>query len=162
MPYQAAIRPRYGFRGYFSGLPGEFDPAWIHTAMSSTSKAVIALAAKSRVYTERRRNYSALLEGLADLPRCRPLYPALQPSVAPYVFPLIVDDSQTVFPALKRLAIPISRFGEYLYESFDRSACPVSAKFSRSLLQFPCHQAMKQDELAWLIATVRRVVLGST
>lgn len=157
---RAPARPRYAFDGYFSGLPGEFDPEWIHTAMSSTSQSIFALAARSRIYSKRRSNYSALLDGLADLPGCRPLFPVLQPSVAPYVFPFLVDEARTVFPALKRLGIPISRFGEYLSQGFDRSICPVSVKFSRGVLQFPCHQEMTQEDVARLIATVRSVVLA--
>ena len=153
-------QPRYGFDGYFSGRAGEFDPAWIHTGMSLTSRAIMALAGKSRVFTKRRANYRALREGLAGLSGGRALYPELPASVAPYVFPFLVDDPQRVFPALKRQGVPISRFGEYLWEGFDRSICPMAVEFSRRVLQFACHQELTDAELAWMIATIRQVMRG--
>jgi dTDP-4-amino-4,6-dideoxygalactose transaminase len=157
-PEQAA-GPRYGFDGYFSGAVGEFDPAWIHTSMSSPSRAIIALAGKAGVCEKRRANYRKLLQGLSDLPRCRALFPTLAASVVPFVFPLLVDETERVFPALKRCGIPILRFGEYLWPGLDRTLCPVTERFSRTLLQFPCHQELTPAELDWMIATIRRIVL---
>jgi dTDP-4-amino-4,6-dideoxygalactose transaminase len=157
---QAPGQAQYNFDGYFSGLAGEFDPAWIHTGMSSTSRAIIALTAKSRIYHGRRANYSTLQNALAGLPGCKPLYPELPRSLAPYVFPLLVDDPQKVFPALKRHGVPIARFGEYLWDGFDRSICPIAVEFSRRVLQFPCHQELTAEELAWMIGTIRQVMLA--
>lgn len=155
---ETLARGQYTFGGYFSGLPGEFDPAWINTAMSFTSRAVIALAAKSRIYDRRRANYVTLRDALEGLPGCKPLYRDLPPSVAPYVFPLLVDDPKTVFPSLKRQGVPISRFGEYLWEGFDRSICPIAVDFSRRVLQFPCHQELTEEEMVWMIRTIRQVL----
>jgi hypothetical protein len=160
VPPSESTRVAYGFDGYFSGLPGEFDPDWIHTRMSAVSRATIALSSKSRVYHGRRSNYARLLDEFSGLPGCRPLYPQLPPSVAPYVFPLLVDEPQRVFPSLKRQGVPISRFGEYLWQGFDRSICPMAVEFSRRVMQFPCHQELTRKEIAWMIDTVRSVLLA--
>lgn len=155
---EAEYVPRYDFAGYFSGLPGEFDPAWIHTRMSLTSQVLIRLASQSRIVRKRRENYLALQDALSDLPGCNPFYPILPEKVVPYVFPLLVDEPRRVFPALKRLGVPISRFGEYLWRDFSPSQCPTAIRFSRGVLQFPCHQEMTRNELTWMIQTIRNVM----
>jgi dTDP-4-amino-4,6-dideoxygalactose transaminase len=154
-------RSRYAFDGYFSGLPGEFDAAWIHTRMSTVSRLVLGMAAESRVYLGRRANYARLLDAFRGLPGGRALYPNLPDSVAPYVFPFLAENPARVFPALKRAGVPISRFGEYLWEGFDRSICPAAVEFSRRVLQFPCHQELTADELSWMIRTIGSVLTAA-
>jgi perosamine synthetase len=154
-------RPRYAFDGYFSGLAGEFDAEWIHTRMSTVSQAILGMSAESRVYVRRRANYVKLLGALRGLPGGRPLYLDLPDSVAPYVFPFLADDPARVFPALKREGVPISRFGEYLWEGFDRSICPTAVEFSRRVLQFPCHQELTEGELSWMIRTIGSVLTAA-
>ena len=159
----AALRPGhaqpiYRFGGYFSGREGEYDPAWIHVRMSLVSRLVVGITAKSRVADRRRRNYQILLERLAGLPKCRPLFPILPDTVVPYVFPLVVGDPHEVFPALKRARVPISRFGEYPWRDFRGAEFPEAAGLSREVFQFPCHQEIRPRELDWMIATIRRVL----
>lgn len=152
-------KPRYDFAGYFSGLPGEFDAAWIHTRMSLTSRILIKVASKSRVSKKRRMNYVRLYNELSELPRCKPLYQTLPETVVPYVFPLLVEEPERVFPALKRQGVPISRFGEYLWRGFEPSICPMAVEFSRCVLQFPCHQELTTNELTWMINKIKEVML---
>ena len=160
----AALRPGhaqpiYRFGGYFSGREGEYDPAWIRVNRLG-SRLVVGITAKSgRVADSRRRNYQILLERLAGLPKCRPLFshPAGYPSV-PYVFPLVVGDPHEVFPALKRARVPISRFGEYPWRDFRGAEFPEAAGLGREVFQFPCHQEIRPRELDWMIATIRRVL----
>lgn len=151
-------RPVYGFDGYFSGQAGEYDPAWIHTRMSRISRMIIATSAKTRIISLRRKHYQQLLQALSGLNGCRPLYPDLPDSVVPYLFPLVVDKPEHVFPALKHYGIPISRFGEYFWEGIDMEQYPDVEKLAKCVMQFPCHQEMTQAEMDWMIAEVVRVI----
>jgi len=144
-------RPTYCFDGYFSGMEGEFDPAWIHVQMSRISRFIIAISSKSRAYDKRRENYGILLEKLSGLPGCRPLFPQLPDSVSPYVFPLLMENPERVFPLLKRQGVPISRFGEHLWRGMDPTEYPDAVELSRRVFQFPCHQELKRTELDWII-----------
>lgn len=132
-----------------------FDPGWLMKRMSVWSRLLMATVARSRITAKRRDHYMALLDALSALPGCEPLFPELPRGVVPYVFPLLVDEPERVFPVLKRQGVPILRFGEYLWEGVDELVCPVTADLSRRLFQFPCHQELRREELAWMIDRVK-------
>ena len=152
----------YGFSGYFSGKPGEFDPAWIHVGMSWISRLLIMTSSRSRITAGRRKNYITLHNGLSRLPGCRPLFSDLPDSVVPYVYPLVVENPEGIFSRLKRMGVPILRFGEYLWRDFDPSAFPEAVDLSRKVFQFPCHQELKEKELDWMLSQIREIVLAQS
>lgn len=132
----------------------EFDPTWVDKRMSVASRLILRLAYRTRIVSRRREHYQRMLEGLRDLPGGRPLFPELPAGVVPYVFPMIVDDPDRVFPVLKRAGVPILRW-EQLAEGVDDSVCAVSVRFSHCLLQFPVHEELDAEELEWMIAQIR-------
>ncbi len=138
-----------------------FEADWLHKRSSFSSRWLTKLASKDRVIAGRRENYSALLEALAGLPGCRPLFPDLPSGVVPHVFPLIVDNSAEIFPTLKRSGVPVIRFGEFLWHGVNESVCSVSTRLSQNLLQFPCHQELKLKEKQWMIEQIRKTILSS-
>ena len=78
--------------------------------MSVTSRLVLRLSSRNRIISRRRKHYRRMLEVLRDLPGGRALFPELPAGVVPYVFPMVVDDPDRVFPALKRQGVPILRW----------------------------------------------------
>jgi perosamine synthetase len=132
-----------------------FDPAWVSTRMSATSRLALATLSTERIVERRRANYQKLHDALSDRVGATPLFPELPNRVVPYVYPLRVDDPTYVFPRLKRQAVPILRFGEYRWPQMDPQICPVSADLSRRLLQFPCHQELSFAEIDWIVERVR-------
>lgn len=136
-----------------------FEESWLHIRSSIFSRYLTKAASKTRITAKRRENYLFLLEALSELPGCKPLFPYLPDGVVPHVFPLLVDDSQKIFPILKHRGVPIVRFGEYLWHGIDESVCSISMNLSRNLLQFPCHQELKYEEKEWMIAQIRKTFL---
>ncbi|MEO8134303.1 MAG: DegT/DnrJ/EryC1/StrS family aminotransferase [Betaproteobacteria bacterium] len=146
--------------GLSTGFGGwGFDAALIRRRMSFASRSIMDMASKQRITQRRRRNYTRLLAELGGLHGCRPLFASLPDGVVPQVFPLVYEAPELAFPLLKQAGVPIIRFGEYLWEGMDPSTCPVSAEFSRSVFQFPCHQELDDAELEWMISTVKSVTL---
>jgi len=137
----------------------EFEPFWVDKRMSRFSRAVLRLANYRHIAAARRRNYQRLQSALQDLPGCRPLLAALPEGVVPYVFPLLVDVPETVFAELKRQGIPILRFGEIPWPGVDERTCRVSADYSRRVFQFPCHQALRPEEIEWMIERIQTAFL---
>ena len=74
------------------------------------------------------------------------------------MFPLWISDLERVFPFLEDQAVPMQRFGQFLWPGVDESVCQVSAGTSRHLVQFPCHQELTGNEVETIIARVRAVV----
>ena len=143
----AAPRSRSERRGY------GFDPQTANVAMTGVSRMIVGRASVNRLIARRRRHYGALLAALSDVPGCRPAFAELPAGVVPYAFGLIIDDHGRVFPELKRRGVPIFR-----WEDLDSDECDVSMNYSLSLLQFPCHQELRDDEVSWIGTTVRRAL----
>lgn len=132
-----------------------FDPAWLDKRSSLYSRLMLRLVSRRRMGALRRRHYLRLQAALADLPGCRPLFPALPDQVYPWVFPLWVEQPRQVFAALKRAAVPVLRFGEFLWPDAAAAVCDASVELSRHVMQFPCHQELRDDELEWMIVQIR-------
>lgn len=137
-----------------------FDPAWLDKRCSLFSRLMVRLVSRRRMGALRRRHYLRLLQELAGLPGCRPLHAQLPDGVYPWVFPLWVEQPQQAFVALKQAAVPVLRFGEYLWPGVNAELCPNSVALSRHVLQFPCHQELTPDELGWMIGRIRAVLGG--
>ncbi|HET9253174.1 MAG TPA: DegT/DnrJ/EryC1/StrS family aminotransferase [Candidatus Eisenbacteria bacterium] len=142
-----------------SGETGDFDPRWVDRRMSWTSRVVMRRSSRSRIVDLRRRHYAYLLDRLSGLRGAHPLRPELPEGVVPYLFPLVVEDPARVFPRLKRKGVPITRFGEFLSERVSFEEHAEAAALSRTVLQFPCHQELEPEELAWMADTIRAVLL---
>jgi hypothetical protein len=136
-----------------------FEPQWINKRSSLFSRSMVKTVSKSRMAAKRRRNYLALHQALSELPGCRALFSELPDGVVPWVYPLVSDNLRTVFPILKNAGVPIIRFGEYLWPGVDSEVCAASVELSQSVMQFPCHQDLREEELNWMIEKVRSVIL---
>lgn len=134
----------------------EFDPRWLDKRSSAYSRWVLRRASHARIVQLRRANYGRLEHALAGLPGCRPLFAALPEGACPWLFPLLVEDPQPLFKRLHAAGVPMTRFAETLWPGVDAGVCPSSAALSRRVLAFPVHQELDDDELAWMIATIRR------
>jgi perosamine synthetase len=126
--------------------------ASINKRMSLVTQILVNKVSHGRIIQKRRENYLHLLKELGDLKGGRPLFRELPDDVVPYKFPFLVDQHETMFPALKNHAVPIFR-----WEDLKKTDCTVSAAYSRNLLQLPCHQEMTDDEMSWMIDTIRLV-----
>ncbi len=135
-----------------------FDPAWMDKRSSWFSRKILHLTSRSRMGALRRQNYLTLQHALAGLPGIRPLHPVLPEGVYPWVFPVIVDHTKSVFRTLKMAGVPMIHFAEYLWPGTDARVCANSVALSRSAIQFPCHQELTAADLDFIIGQVRQVV----
>lgn len=136
-----------------------FETHWLDKRASRMSSLLIKHASRKRIADGRRENYQRLLAAFANLDGCRPLYPRLPAGTVPWVFPLVVDHPDRVFPMLKYAEVPIVRFGEFLWDGVDEHTCPASVDLSRKVMQFPCHQELRPAEIDWMIDTARKILI---
>lgn len=135
-----------------------FETQWLDKKASLVSRLLLGTLSMSRVAEARRRNYRRLQAAFSDLPGCVPLYPLLPEAVCPWVFPLLIADPDTHFPLLKHAGVPVIRFAEFLWDDVDASVCAVSVDLSRRVMQFPCHQELREAEIVWMIERVRTIL----
>lgn len=137
------------------GLP-DFYPERIEMSGLHTSRWLMAGTAHSRVTQKRRENYLRWLEGMQSVPGAYPLFPDLPEDVVPYAFPLLTDTKGMAFHLLKSAGIPMWR-----WEDMAVTDCPVATDYRLRLLQLPCHQELRSDELGWMICTVQSLLTES-
>jgi hypothetical protein len=130
-----------------------FDSRWMNVSASWISKAVIARTSTATLVARRRANYRRLAEAFENLRGCRPLFAELPETVVPYVFPLLVDSPDSVFPRLKLAGVPL-----YRWEVIERDVCPTSSLYASHLFQIPCHQELRDGELDWMIEKITDAV----
>lgn len=132
-----------------------FDTAWLDKRSSWFARWLLRRVSHARIVTRRRAHYELLQAALAGLTGARPLHSVLPDGACPWMFPLIVDDADAVFARLHKEGVPLTRFAEKLWDGVDASVCANSVHLSRHVLAFPCHQELRADELAWMIARIR-------
>jgi dTDP-4-amino-4,6-dideoxygalactose transaminase len=135
-----------------------FDPAWVDKRSSLFARLMLKLAAPARIVQLRRSHYARLQAAVHGLPGVRPLHARLPDGACPWVFPLLADAPEVLFARLKALGVPLTRFGMPQWEGVDARTCANSAMLARHVLALPCHQELKDSEIAWLAARLREAV----
>jgi hypothetical protein len=130
-----------------------FNPDELGQAGSLVSRWLVRYSNKAAVGRRRREHYLYLLEHLRHVPHACPLFPELPSGVVPYIFPLVIERPERDFLALKVRGVPIWR-----WEELAESDCQVSQQYRLRLLQLPCHQALRQQELDWMIHHITEVL----
>lgn len=141
-----------------SGQRGGFDSAWLNRRATGVSRLICRYASRSRIVERRRRNYARLVQEFSGLRRCRPIFPNLSKGVVPYMFPLWVDDLAEIFPKLEDRAVPMQRFGQFLWPDMDQRICPVTQEHARHSVQLSCHQELEEKEIAAIVDRVRTAI----
>lgn len=136
----------------------DFDPAWLDKRSSWLSRTLVRRLPAARIVDERRRRYLKLQAALQGLPGVRPLFTTLPDGVCPWMFPLLADDPEHVFREVQAAAVPVTRFARPLWPGVDATVCANSQLLSQRVLAFPCHQALREEELDWMIATLRAIL----
>lgn len=133
----------------------QFLPEQVDMSGQAVSRWLVRHAEHDRVIRRRRENYLHWLAGVAGLAGVRPLFDRLPDGTVPYAFPLLTDAAGLVFHALKLAGIPIWR-----WEDVATTDCPISQGYRLRLLQLPCHQDLRREEIDWMVAVLRGVLPG--
>jgi perosamine synthetase len=141
-----------------SGRSSRFDPNLTNCPMLSSCMRLFSyLSLQAQNHVDRRRqNYVHLLRQLTTINGCRPILPELLDGVVPYMLPLWIDKLPKIFPLLEDAAMPMQRFGQFLWPDANKTLCPVSESYSRNVIQIPCHQELTESDLNWMMETLRR------
>ena len=137
----------------------DYFPEEEHLGISGLSKLLWRMTSPGWVARKRRENYRKLLELVGESPGVRPLFPDLPDTVVPFMAAFWVDRLEEVFPSLEDAALPMQRYGQFLWEGVDETVCPVSVDMSRHLIQLACHQDLTDAELRRIAGAFREIVL---
>ncbi len=132
----------------------DFDPNWIHINSTFTSKKLVKTLSLGHIAKKRRNNFTYLANALGSSELFRPLIKNLNENVVPYVFPLIVDCPDPGFYKLRSAGVPLMRW-EFQWDGVNMKTCEVSHRYSRQLIQVPCHQSLSQEEMSWMVEKIK-------
>ncbi|APW39483.1 hypothetical protein RD110_21555 [Rhodoferax koreense] len=100
---------------------------------------------RGRVILQRQKNYGVYARLLAHAKGARPLFSMPSASVAPYVFPLWVDDADRVYHALKAQSLPVFRW-DRIWPGTPSHPADAGPLWSRHVLQLLCHQDLSEAD----------------
>ncbi len=130
-----------------------FQSSEVEKSALISSRYLTRRLSASHIAQQRKNRYRRWLEAVDELPGCRALYPDWPETCAPYMFPLYIDDPDPRFFWLKKLGVPIWRWDE-----MAQSGCLVSQKYQYRLLHLPCHQSLDEEQMAWMLYVIRKVM----
>jgi hypothetical protein len=122
--------------------------------MSTWARRLLARALPGEsVVDRRRRNYTALEQGLQGAARARPFFPALPDGCCPLVYPLMTDDGPGLRAHLLAHGVFVYLFG-FFHGAIPWPRFPLEVRLKRDLLLLPLHQGLDGDDMAHLAALV--------
>jgi len=130
-----------------------YDAAQAEAPADAWSQSLWHARSPVEVAAARIAHYQRMHDGLRQVTHARPLWPTLPEHCVPYMFPLWLEHPEFHFPLLKRLGVPIWRWDEMAI-----SGCRFALAARTHLLHLPCHQSLRDDEIAWMIEAVRLVL----
>lgn len=101
---------------------------------------------RGRIITRRRENFARYAVHFGDVLGARPAYDLPSNTVAPYVFPLWVDDAERVYQDVRAQELPVFRWDRIWpgTSSFDGDVGP---QWSHHVLQLLCHQDLSEADV---------------
>jgi len=122
------------------------DMARISRRPLAASMMLRNLLPRGRIIAQRQRNFGIFAQLLVDLQGARALVSLPSKPVAPYVFPLWVDDADRVYHALRDEGLPVFRWDQ-IWPGTPLLAHDVGADWSRHVLQLLCHQDLDESDI---------------
>ncbi len=125
------------------------DMARVGQKPSWASRVLTVALPRGHIITRRQENYLAYSRHFAHQQGARPLFDPVgeerQP-VAPYVFPLWVDDPDPVYHEARSRSLPVFRW-DRLWPGTPSQPQDAGARWSRHVLQLLCHQDLSDDDI---------------
>ncbi|MGE5102526.1 MAG: DegT/DnrJ/EryC1/StrS family aminotransferase [Deltaproteobacteria bacterium] len=136
----------------------DFEPASLaNRAATWWTRWTVRHAHRARIVDGRRRNYEQLANLVADIPGVRALVPTLPDAAAPYVFPLFVEQPETLYQAVRASGIPVFRWDE-LWPTCPVIPGDIGRRWATHVFQLGCHQDLGPDDISRIAERLRLLV----
>lgn len=101
---------------------------------------------RGRIVARRQRNFSLYARLLVGLRGAKALVSLPDKPIAPYVFPLWVEDADRVYQALKAEGFPVFRW-DRIWPGTPTLPQDAGLRWSRHVLQLLCHQDLAEGDI---------------
>lgn len=127
-------------------LMRDSDMARIALAPLGATRLLKALLPRGRIIARRQQNFATYAGYFAQVKGARPLFPLPSKAVAPYVFPLWVDDAERVYREIRTRNLPVFRW-DRIWPGTPKLDGDVGPLWSQHVLQLLCHQDLDEDDI---------------
>jgi len=132
----------------------EFDPASANIRMSKLSRRILRHTSITEVARKRRENYAVVSRAVRKMIGVSALYPELSPDTCPWVFPLLVHETNNLHLVLRARGIPATTWGGVIHESLGLEDFPAARFLYKNLVFLPIHQSMEEEHLSVMLDVV--------
>ena len=104
---------------------------------------------RGRILIQRQINFSSYATYFSKVPGAKPLFPINSETIAltaPYVFPLWVDDPDSIYQALRALKLPVFRW-DRIWPNTPNLPGDAGTLWSHHVLQLLCHQDLSSEDI---------------
>jgi dTDP-4-amino-4,6-dideoxygalactose transaminase len=139
---------------------GYCDMARIDNKLLLSSWLIKYFFASDMIVKQRQRNYAQYENYFRSSAHARPLFyltkkePA---TLAPYVFPLWVDDADRIYQVLKELNFPVFRWDK-LWPDTPTMVNDAGPGWSKHVLQLLCHQDLTSPEIDTIAKAITQLL----
>lgn len=127
-------------------LMRDSDMARIALAPLGATHTLKALLPRGRIIARRQQNFATYAGYFVNVQGARPLFPLQSKAVAPYVFPLWVDDAERIYRELRAQALPVFRW-DRIWPGTPQLDGDVGPLWSQHVLQLLCHQDLSDADV---------------
>lgn len=126
------------------------------------SRILDTILPRGRIIRRRQENFATYARHFAHCPGARPLFPLAEGDdhrVAPYVFPLWVDDPEPVYQATRERRLPVFRW-DRIWPGTPTIAGDAGALWNHHVLQLLCHQDLDVIDVETTSRTIVDLLRG--
>lgn len=135
-----------------------FDLSKVDLPLSRISRFLMRHSDVAAIVAARRANYRFLSHALSSIEHVRPLWGELPNEIAPWVFPVIMEDGRSILAALREAGIPAVSWSGVCHHTLVRDAYPDADHLYENLIFLPLHQDLQMHDLSAVVTTLREVL----
>jgi perosamine synthetase len=130
------------------------DMGRIHKQPLALARLLHRLLPRERIIRQRVRNFDIYAKALANTAGAKPVINSAIKPVAPYVYPLWVNDGNRVYHELRTKGYPVFRW-DRIWPGTPQITGDVGLDWSMHVLQLLCHQDLSETDIQATAAAVQ-------
>lgn len=135
----------------------EADMARIAGKPLSAARVLNACLPRGRIMAQRQRNFAIYAASFASTQGAVAMFSLPTDSMAPYVFPLWVEDADRVYQKIRELRLPVFRW-DRIWPGTPELAQDVGPLWSKHVLQLLCHQDLSDSDTHAVANTILKLL----
>ena len=137
------------------------DMARIELSPLASTRWILKRHPQDTACARRQVLFTRYAAALHDLPGARPMHAGVPARMAPYAFPLWVDDAEAVYQALRLAGVPVYRW-DRVWPGTPELREDQGPIWRTHVLQLLCHQSLSDEEIAWTLTTIQETLQPDT